>query len=182
MLLNVAVWFAVISGCTVPAAHYDQGVDASGKPNWVTIGTQTSKTARGRIFLGVGSASIQGDFERQSSLADAQAKQEIESMLERYIEVVTRDYMARNMKKEAPRFRGQVSYREIGKMAALIMPNAQILDHWIDQKNKKIYAIAEVDYPQVVSILTQSDSVSPRLKQYLVNKGELVFDRIATSH
>ena len=177
----VTAWLLLAYGCSVPIGHYDQGVDATGKPNWVTIGTQTSKTARGRIFVGVGSASTQGDFERQSNLANIVAKQEVQSMLERYIEVATRDFLARDV-KEAPTFKDQVSYRQIGKMAELIMPNAQILDHWIDQKNKQIYAIAEVDYPQVVSILTRSDVVKPELKKFLTQKGEQVFDRIATSH
>jgi len=177
----VTAWLMLGTGCSVPVGHYDQGVDATGKPNWVTIGTQTSKTDRGRIFVGVGSASTQGDFERQSNLANIVAKKEIETMLERYIEVVTRDFLAKDI-KEAPTFKDQVSYRQIGDMAALVMPNAQILDHWIDQKNKQIYAIAEVDYPQLVSILTQSDTVKPELKKYLTQKGEQVFDRIATSH
>lgn len=171
----------LLTNCAVPQAHYDQGVDAGGKPNWVAIGTQTSTTTRGRIFIGVGEGNVKSDFERQSSRINQMAKQEIERMLGRYIEVLVRDYLASGAARKAGFQEKDVSH-QISTMTEILMPSAQILDHWLDPANDRLYAIAEIEYTQMVAILVNAQQVNAGIKQFLKQKGESVFDRIATYH
>jgi hypothetical protein len=171
----------VLAGCSSAPRHYDQSVDDKGRPQWVVHGTQTSKTKRGRIFLGVGVVQIQGDFSRQANTANARARDELARMLNRFIEVVARDYIASGeaqsagfMPNEAPRY--------INDMTSLALSRAEVLDHWVDQSSNKIFASAQISYPRVHRQLADSSRVNSGFKRYLNQHGEQVFDRIATEH
>jgi len=179
--LYLTLLVMLLINCAVPVARYDQGIDASGKPNWVSIGTQTSITAQGRVFIGVGYADTQGDFQQQANMVNNIAKQEVERMLQRYIEVMSRDYLARDVKGKAG-YTEQITQNNISKVTAIILSNARIMEHWIDRDNKRIFAVAEIEYPQVASIILGSKQVNPDFKEFLKTHGEAVFDRIATHH
>jgi len=180
LILAILLSFLLVS-CASTERHYNQSVDASGKPGWVDYGTQTSKTSNGRIFLGVGVAKTGGEFARQATAANQQARQEIERMISRFIEVVSRDYIATGA-AEPSGYHANEANHYISQMTGIVMPSAKIMEHWVDQQNQKIFAIAELDYPKVVSLLSTSEQVNPGFKVYLKNKGHAVFDRIATQH
>ncbi len=180
-VLSITVLLIMIVSCATVEHHYAQGVDDSGKPQWVVLGTHTLKSKNGRSFFGVGAAPTTGEFSRQASAANLRAKDELEQMVERFIEVVSRDYIASGsatpsgyLVSEAP--------RQIFEMTNLVVPNAQVKEHWIDSKNNQIFAIAEIDYYQLVSALDASTKVNPGFKNYLKGRGEQVFDRIARQY
>jgi hypothetical protein len=172
----------LIVSCATSERHYDQRLDsATGKPQWVLNGTQTSKTERGRIFLGVGEAQTNVEFSRQATAANQRAKDELEQMVERFIEVVSRDYIASGTAVSAGFLEHQAP-RYITEMTSIVLPKAQIMEHWVDRNSERIFAIAEIEYNQVVSLLYESSTVNAGFKDYLKDRGELVFDRIATQH
>ena len=179
--LLVVMLVVMVVGCASSGNKYDQSVDASGKPGWVSHGTQTSKTTVGRTFLGVGVARTKGEFAREATAANKLAKKEIERMLSRFIEVVSRDYIASGSAKPSGYVAHEASH-SIGEMTDIVLANTMIKEHWVDSRNDKIFAIAEIDFPKVVSLLATSGSVHSGFKVYLQNKGKSVFDRIATKH
>lgn len=179
VLVLMSIMF--VSACTSAERHYDQTKDASGKPGWVEYGTQTSRTPDGRIFLGVGVAKTTGEFARQATAANEHAKQEIERMISRFIEVVSRDYIASG-NAEPSGYLAHEAQHYINEMTNIVLPSAKIMEHWVDSRNDKIFAIAEIDYPKVVSLLSTSGQVNSGFKMYLKDKGQSVFDRIATQH
>lgn len=181
-VVTIILPLILIVSCSTANHHYDQSVDVTtGKPQWVLHGTQTSKTERGRIFLGVGEAQTNGDFSRQASAANRHAREELEQMVERFIEVVSRDYIASGAAAPAGYMANQAPHY-VTEMTGIVLPKAQIMEHWVDQDREKIFAIAEIDYPQLVSLIEESSTVNPGFKDYLKSRGELVFDRIATQH
>ena len=179
VLTIITLLIALVSCSTGSKGHYNTVTDASGKPGWVSQGTQTSRTPDGRIFLGVGMAQTSGEFARQASAANEQAKKEIERMVGRFIEVVSRDYLASGAAQSAG-FLEHEANRYINEMTSIVLPKARIKEHWVDSKSDRIFAIAEIEYPNVVSLLYSSSMVNPGFKTYLKKQGELVFDRIAT--
>ena len=181
-VLTIISPLILVASCATSERHYDQRIDvASGKPQWVLHGTQTSKTERGRIFLGVGEAQTNGEFSRQATTANRRAREELEQMVQRFIEVVSRDYIASGAAAPAG-FQEHQAPRYITEMTGLVLPKAQIMEHWVDRDSEKIFAIAEIDYSQLVSLIDESSAVNPGFKDYLKDRGELVFDRIATQH
>lgn len=171
----------LLTACGSVQRHYDQALGANGKPNWVAQGTQTAKTEKGRIFLGVGVARIQDELSREANEANLLAREELERMLTRFIEVVARDFIASG-KAQAAGFLPNEAPVFIGKMTGLVATKGQVMDHWVDPKGRNIYAIAELDYPQVRSMLATSPAVNAGFREYLNQQGELIFDRIATQH
>lgn len=180
-LFALVLTFLLVTACASTERHYDQSKDASGKPGWVVYGTQTSRTPVGRIFLGVGVAKTNGEFARQATAANEHARQEVERMVSRFIEVVSRDYIATGTAEPSGYFPNE-AHRYISEMTNIVLPGAKIMEHWVDSGNDKIFAIAEIDYPKVVSLLSTSGQVNSGFKAYLKNKGQSVFDRIATQH
>lgn len=182
-LLLVATLFFLITlgGCGSSVKHYDQTLDASGKPGWVSYGTQTSKTTDGRTFLGVGVAKTTGEFARQATAANEQAKEEIKRMISRFIEVVSRDYIATGA-AEPSGYLANEAHNYINDMTNIVLSSTKIKEHWVDNRNDEIFAIAAIDYPKVVSLLSTAGNVNSGFKIYLRNKGANVFDRIATQH
>jgi len=180
-LLTIIALLIVIASCTSTPSHFDQKLDESGKPQWVVQGTQTSKSQLGRSFLGVGVAQTNGEFSRQASAANQRAKEELERMVERFIEVVSRDYLASGSAQPSG-YRENEAALQVIEMTDIVIPNAKIMEHWVDHDDDKIFAIAEIDYPQVVSLLSSSSKVNPGFKSYLQSSGEQVFDRIARQH
>jgi len=170
-----------LTGCISAERHYNQTVDATGKPGWVGYGTQTAKTSEGRIFLGVGIAKKAGEFARQATAANELAILEVERMVSRFIEVVSRDYIATGA-AEPSGYHASDAHQHINEMTNIVLPSAKIMEHWVDEQSNKIFAIAELDYPKVISLLSTSEKVNPGFKGYLKNRGQAVFDRIATQH
>lgn len=181
LILSLLFSLFLLAGCASTEQHYNRSVDDTGKPGWVNYGTQTSKTREGRIFFGVGVAKTGGEFARQATAANQHARQEIERMVSRFIEVVSRDYIATG-NAEPSGYHANEANRYIAAMTNIVLPSAKIMEHWVDEQNKKIFAIAELDYPKVVTLLSTSAQVNPGFKSYLRNKGQAVFDRIATQH
>ncbi|MCI0507549.1 MAG: hypothetical protein L0Z73_15765 [Gammaproteobacteria bacterium] len=172
----------VAAGCTTTGRHYDQRIDAAtGKPQWVLQGTQTSKSIYDRIFWGVGEADASGEFSRQADAANQRAKDELQKMVERFIEVISRDYIASGGAAQAGFLEHQAT-RYINEMTGIVLPEIKIMEHWVDQGGRKIFAIAELEYTRMVSLLAGSSQVNPGFKDYLQSKGESVFDHIATQH
>lgn len=178
---SAVVLIVVLAGCSSAPRHYDQSVDKTGKPQWVARGTQTSKTTRGRVFLGVGMALTQGNFTRQANTANARAREELARMLNRFIEVVARDYIATG-EAEREGFLPNEAPQHINDMTSLVLSRAEVLDHWVDESSNKIFAIAQIEYPKVHRLLAGSSRVNGGFKRYLKQQGERVFDRIATEH
>ena len=180
-LFSLIILVTFLFACGSSAKHYDQSKDATGKPGWVSYGTQTSKTEVGRIFLGVGVATTEGEFTREATTANNRAKDEIKRMVSRFIEVVSRDYIATGA-AEPYGYLANEANRYIKEMTDMEVANAKIMEHWVDNVNNKVFAIAEIDYPKVYSVLSKSEQVNSGFKKYLKNQGKLVFDRIATQH
>lgn len=184
IISTVLIPFLIImlsSGCASTQRHYDQSKDSTGTPGWVNHGTQTAKLSEGRTFLGVGVANTTGEFNREAAAANQRARQEIQRMISRFIEVVSRDYIATGAAEPSGYLPNEAS-QHITEMTQIVLPNAKIMEHWIDSRNDKIFAIAEIGYPKVVSLLTESKQVNPGFIVYLRDKGQSVFDRIATQH
>jgi len=169
-----------IAACASQEVHFiNEKTDAKGKPQWATQGTTTLKSKRGRAFLAVGTAPTEGDFSTQASVASQRAKLQAELILSRFFEVVSRDYIATGSAESAGYTAQDVSLN-VNKTTSIILPYMQIMEHWHDAENNKIYAITAMDYRQVIERVIAAASVNTGFKAYFTAQGETIFDRIAT--
>jgi hypothetical protein len=153
-------------------------VDEQGIPLWVKQGSNIVNTGSGRIFLGVGSAPMMGDFSLQASTANNRARAEVGRVLSSYMEILSRNYIASGQASQA-NFTAQNVARQIDTLDGLDFTQVRIVDHWRDEKNNIIYAVAELDMQKAKSSLKDSENIHSGLKNYLNQEGDSIFDRIA---
>lgn len=153
-------------------------LDENGVPQWVKQGSNIVKTGSGRVFLGVGSAPMLGDLSLQASTANTRARAEVGRVLSSYMEIVSRDYLASG---QAARnnFTEQSVAKQIDDIDSMNFTQARIVDHWRDEKNNIIYAIAEMDMKKAKSSLQGTEVIHKDLQRYINEEGEEIFDRIA---
>jgi hypothetical protein len=154
------------------------GHDGEGKPEWVSEGSSILKAKEGRVFLGVGSAPMLGDFSLQTATADQLARAEVARILSSYMEIVSRDFIASGDAAKAG-FTEQSVAQHIEQVDRLDLTGVRIVGHWQDEKTKLIYAIAEMDMQQARKKLEEIKKLNPGLKRYMGTEGDDIFDRIA---
>jgi len=156
----------------------DDAIDERGVPGWVNSGTNISKAQRGRLFHGVGSAPMLGDFSLQTTTADKQARAEVSRILTSYMEIVSRDFIASGDAEEVG-FTEQNVARQIEALSRMTLPEAAIVGHWRDRGRRVIYAIAELDMQQAFNAMTNLATMHEGLRNYIDSEGRDIFDRIA---
>lgn len=173
----IAVMTLFLLGCASESV-IQTGRDENGVPQWVKQGSNIVKTGSGRIFLGVGSAPLLGDLSLQASTANNRARSEVGRVLSSYMEIVSRDYLASGQAAQN-NFNEQTVARQIDEIDAMDLKQARIVDHWRDEKNNVIYAVAEIDMKGAKTSLKEADSIHKDLQRYLNEEGNDIFDRIA---
>lgn len=165
--------------CGGPAGvAVNRELNEAGVPQWVAQGTSTIKTPTARLFYGLGAVSAVGDFSIQASIAERRAKREIERMLDRYLQVVVRDYIASGQASRHGISHSQLQ-RQIQEYSATDSSDVEIVEHWHDKPNKKVYAVAQLQWQAVKQRLVDAGDISAGFRGYFQSDGAHIFDRIA---
>ncbi|WP_455217126.1 hypothetical protein [Kaarinaea lacus] len=166
--------YACSGGPVLHESYNEQGV-----PTWVDNGSKILKTRDNRLFHGVGSAPMLGDFSLQTDIANRRARQEMARIVASYMEIVSRDYIASG--KAAPTEFNELDVMEyVEKLSKMDLATVKVVGHWSDQRTNKIYAITQMDMDKVRQVVTKLIAIDDGLKSYLESNGGYVFDRIAT--
>jgi hypothetical protein len=167
----------LLAGCASQSV-VDVSNAGEGAPGWVNQGSSILKAKNGRVFLGVGSAPMLGDFSLQTATADQIARAEVSRVLWSFMEIVSRDYIASGEAEDAG-FTEQSVARYMDQVDRMDLTGVRIVGHWQDTKTNLIYAIAEMDMQQARKKLEEMQKMNPGLKQYMGEEGEDIFDRLA---
>jgi len=182
-LLSLAVLVAVISGCSSEPTQVESNLGIKGAPDWVNKGSNILSTKDGRLFHGVGSASLMGDMALQKSVADDRARAEVARVLSSYLDVVSNDYMASAKSGETGDKNTGVNEeavsRQIKNTTKVNMAGARIIGSWRDPKSNTIWSIAELDMKYVKSTMAGVNDMNVDLKRYIETSADNIFDRVA---
>jgi hypothetical protein len=148
-----------------------------GRPRWVVQGSTPVKSKQERLFYGVASTHLAGNFSARTVLADKRAKEEALRELEGYLTVVSRDMLASGGLSEAD-FVSRVP-QQLKSFTGANRSGVTIVGHWRDEKANMLYSIAELNLRHVSDSLVQAQSLDLAFRQYFQAKGDVVFDRIA---
>ena len=174
VMVCVAMMLAACSGNEVLSESLnDQGV-----PTWVGQGSSVLKSRQSRVFHGVGSAPMMGDFSLQTSVANRRARKEIARIVASFMEIVSREYIATGQALDAGFTEKEVS-RQIAILNGMDLSKVEVVGHWSDNGSKVIYAIAQMDIEKVRQAIKEIASVNEGLKAFIKIEGDNIFDRIA---
>ena len=172
--LCVSLLLVACSGNSV----ISQSVDSDGVPVWVNDGSNIIKSKDNRLFHGVGSAPMLGDFSLQTATANKRARDEIARIVASYMEIVSREYIATGQASHAG-FDEQTVAQQIDSLSNMDLSEVEIVGHWSDEESQAIYAIARLDMEEVKKAIDEIVAMNKGLKAYISLEGNSIFDRMA---
>jgi len=146
-LQSMAVFLVLVllfAGCgKKPKPSADSAVKG---PAWVTRGSGAFEDEDGKVFYGVGAASGISDKVLLRQTADNRARAEIAKILETYVAMLSKDYLASTssgeMKKASEEQRVEIALKTFTKTK---IRGAQIVDRWMDPADKIMYSLCKLD-------------------------------------
>src|SRR5207253_8448163 len=122
----------------------NQVLHANG-PDWVNRGTGAFGGDKGKVFYGVGIASGIRNAAMRRSTSDSRARAEISKILDTYVSVLNKDYMASttagDMSQSSEEQHVQQALKTYSQME---LSGVQIIDHWVDTDGTE-YALAALE-------------------------------------
>ena len=159
-------------------AVLNESLNDQGVPTWVGDGSSILKSKDDRLFHGVGSATMLGDFSLQTSIANRRARREIARIVTSFMEIVSREYIATGQASHAG-FNEQEVAKQIAMLNNMDLSKVEVVGHWSDDGSRIIYAIAQMDIEKVRKAIKELASVNKGLKAFISVEGDRIFDRIA---
>lgn len=156
------------------------GPVAEKSPEWVNKGNGAFKDGGQSVFYGVGIA--QGIRNRALSVtaADDRARGEIAKIMNSYIVVLTKDYMASttagDMSKSSEE---QMVSQTLKNFAKFTLHGAVIVDHWKDPSDGTMFALCKLDMAAVQKTLADSKELDSKMRDYVKANAEKAFDELA---
>ncbi len=170
---------ALAAGCGAPKPA--AGPIAAQAPEWVNKGSGAFKdTAGAPVFYGVGIA--QGIRNRALSVtaADDRGRAEIAKIMNSYVTVLTKDYMASTtagaMDKSSEE---QLVTQTMKNFAKFTLHGATPIDHWKDPADGTMFALVKLDMSAVKKSLDESKELDAKVRDYVKANAEKAHDELA---
>lgn len=168
---------AIAAGC---ARSVKPGPIAEKAPEWVNKGNGAFKDGGQSVFYGVGIA--QGIRNRALAVtaADDRARAEIAKIMNSYIVVLTKDYMASTTAGDMTKSSEEQHVSQTLKnFAKFTLHGAVIIDHWKDPSDGTLFALCKLDMAAVKKTLEDSKELDSKVRDYVKANAEKAFDELA---
>ncbi|MBI5629486.1 MAG: LPP20 family lipoprotein [Elusimicrobia bacterium] len=172
-----AAALALAAGC---ATRHVPGPIAEKGPEWVNKGNGAFKDGGQGAFYGVGIA--QGIRNRALAVtaSDDRARAEIAKIMETYIAVLTKDYMASttagDMSKSSEEQHVSSTLKSFAKVT---LRGAMIIDHWKDPSDGTLFALCKLDLAAVKRTLEESKELDNKMRDFVRANAEKAFDELS---
>lgn len=164
-----------MAGCISQAPQY--GTMAA--PAWVEKGNGAFNDGGQGIFYGVGIT--QGIRNRALAVvaADDRARAEIAKVMNSYIAVLTRDYMASTAAGGmGSSGEEQRVSQTLSNFAKLTLHGAVIVDHWRDSSDGTLFSLCRLDMDAVRRTLADAERLDLGLRDFVRDRGEASFNKM----
>ena len=173
-----AAALAAVMGCTAPQKA---SPIASNAPEWVNKGSGAFKDAQGgAVFYGVGIAQGIRNRALQVTASDDRGRAEIAKIMNSYVVVLTKDYMASvtagDMSKSSEE---QMVSQTMKNFAKFTLHGATPVDHWKDATDGTLFALIKLDMAAVKKSLDESKELDSKMRDYVKANAEKAFDELA---
>jgi hypothetical protein len=146
---------------------------APARPAWVDKGSGAYDVDKGKVFYGVGVASGIRNVALLRSTADNRARAEVAKILETYVAVLAKDYMASttagDMSSSSEEQHVEQALKTFSKGT---LHGARIIDRWRDPADGSQYAICELDLFSFKNALDQHKELDEKVKNYVKDNAE----------
>jgi len=167
-----------VVGCQTPQKNTIAGPAA---PEWVNKGSGAFKDAQGSaVFYGVGIAQGIRNRALQVTAADERGRAEIAKIMNSYVVVLSKDYMASitagDMSKSSEE---QMVSQTMKNFSKFTLHGATPVDHWKDPADGTMFSLVKLDMAAVKKSLDESKELDNKLRDYVKANAEKAFDELA---
>ncbi len=172
---------AVVAGC---ASAPKPSPIVANAPDWVNKGTGAFKDAQGnQVFYGVGSIQGVRNVPLAREAADDRGRAEIAKIMNSYVVVLTKDYMASttagSMDKSSEEQHVSQTLKNFSKFTLI---GAMPVDHYVDRSDPKstiLYSLIKLDMGAVKKSLEESKELDSKMRDYVKANAEKAFDELS---
>ncbi|NVM25697.1 MAG: hypothetical protein HWN70_07240 [Desulfobacterales bacterium] len=165
VFLGVGILF--IMGCAAKVVAPPAG------PAWVNKGSGAFDVDKGKVFYGVGIASGIRNRALLRSTADNRARAEIAKILETYVAVLAKDYMASttagDMKASSEEQHVEQALKTFSKTT---LHGARIIDHWRDPADGSLFSLCELDLFAFKNALDDYKELDAKVRDHVRENAE----------
>lgn len=178
-ILGVAmVGLLVACGGSKTPEMSNQVLHANG-PDWVNRGTGAFGGDKGKVFYGVGIASGIRNAAMRRSTSDSRARAEIAKILDTYVAVLNKDYMASttagDMSASSEEQHVQQALKTYSQME---LSGVQIIDHWVDTDGTE-YALAALDMETFKNNMDKMKELNAAVRDAVRANADKAFDELS---
>jgi hypothetical protein len=172
---------AALSGCAPKAVVQQQPIAPQPQaPEWVNKGSGAFKDGgSGAVFYGVGMASGIRNRALAVSAADDRARAEIAKIMNTYVAVLGKSYMASttagDMSKSSEEQHVQQTLKTFAKFT---LNGTQIVDHYKDPSDGTMFSLCKLDLAGVKKSLEDAKDLDGKVRDYVRTNAEKAFDEM----
>ncbi|HAM36847.1 MAG TPA: hypothetical protein DEB40_10730 [Elusimicrobia bacterium] len=154
---------------------------ASNAPEWVNKGSGAFKDAQGgAVFYGVGIAQGIKNRALQVTAADDRGRAEIAKIMNSYVVVLTKDYMASTTAGDMTKSSEEQHVSQVLKnFAKFTLHGATPVDHWKDPADGTLFALIKLDMAAIKKSLEESKELDAKVRDYVRSNAEKAFDELS---
>ncbi len=142
-------------------------------PAWVNKGSGAFDVAKGKVFYGVGIASGIKNRALLRSTADNRARAEIAKILETYVAVLAKDYMASTTAGDMSASSEEQHVEQALKtFSKATLHGAIIIDHWRDPADGSLFSLCELDLFAFKDTLDDYKELDAKVRDYVRENAE----------
>jgi hypothetical protein len=178
--LTSLLFIAALSAAVGCAGGPPPSPIAVNAPEWVNKGSGAFKDSGTPIFYGVGIA--QGIRNRALSVtaADDRGRAEIAKVMNSYVSVLTKDYMASTtagaMDKSSEE---QHVTQTLKNFAKFTLHGSVVVDHWKDPADGTMFSLVKLDMASVKKTLDESKELDAKMRDFVRANAEKAFDDLS---
>jgi hypothetical protein len=142
-------------------------------PEWVTKGSGAFDVDKGKVFYGVGIASGIKNRALLVSTADNRARAEVAKILETYVAVLAKDYMASTTAGDMTATSEEQHVEQALKtFSKTTLHGAIIIDHWRDPADGSLFSLCEMDLFAFKNALDEHKELDAKVRDYVRQNAE----------
>ncbi len=148
-------------------------------PDWVWKGSGAFDDAGGKVFYGVGVASGIKNRALLRTAADNRSRAEIAKILESYVAVLAKDYMASTTAGDMSASSEEQHVEQALKtFSKTTLHGATIVDHWLDPQDGSLFALCKLDLEAFKDTLDSYKELDSKVRDYVRSNADKMHNEL----
>jgi hypothetical protein len=163
----------------VNCARKKPAPSATGRPAWVDKGSGAFDMDKEKVFYGVGMASGIYNKALLVSTADNRARAEVAKILETYVALLAKDYMASTTAGDMSASSNEQHVEEALKtFTKATLHGAMIIDHWRDPEDGSLFSLCEWDLVALQDALNDYRELDSQIREFVRENAERLHEQL----